>query len=65
MREVTGQILSWDGVSQQGVIVGSDKAYYTFTSKEWTEDQLPEVDGGVLVICENGRDAIKGGVPWD
>ena len=59
MKEVTGQILSWDGVSQQGVIEGSDGVLYPFSSKEWTEDQLPEVHGGVLVICQNGRNASR------
>ena len=59
MKEITGQILSWDGVSQQGVIKGIDGDRYPFTLEEWTEEQLPEVDGQVLVICENGRDASK------
>ena len=57
MKEVTGRILEWDGVSQQGTIEGSDGDCYPFTSKEWTEQQPPEVDGRVLVICRNGRDA--------
>ncbi len=59
MKEVTGRILAWDGDSQRGTIEGSDGACYPFTSKEWTEQQLPEVEGGVLVICQNGRDASQ------
>ena len=57
MREVKGRILSWDGASQQGVIEGDDGARYPFSSREWTEEGEPEAHGGVLVICENGRDA--------
>ena len=59
MKEVIGRILSWDGVSQQGTIEGSDGALYPFSSKEWTEEGVPEVHGGVLVICQNGRDASQ------
>ena len=59
MKEVTGRILSWDGVSQQGMIEGSDGAHYPFSSKEWTEEGLPEVNEGVLVVCQNGRDASQ------
>ena len=59
MKEVTGQILSWDGGSQQGVIDGSDGVLYPFSLKEWTQDELPEVHGGVRVICQNGRDASR------
>ena len=57
MREVKGRIVSWDGASQQEVIEGDDGARYPFSSREWTEEEEPEVHGGVLVICENGRDA--------
>ena len=59
MKEVTGRILSWDGVSQQGVIEGDDGAQYPFSAREWTEDGEPEVYGGVLVICQNGRDVSQ------
>ena len=34
MKEVTGRILSWDGVSQQGMIESSDGARYPFSSVE-------------------------------
>ena len=57
MKEVKGRIVSWDVASQQGVIEGDDSARYLFSSREWTEEEEPEVHGGVLVICENGRDA--------
>ena len=57
MKEVIGKILSWDGASKEGVIEDSNGARYPFTSKEWTEEEPPEVHGGVLVICQNGRDA--------
>ena len=59
MKEVTGRIQSWDEASQQGMIKGSDEVLYPFTLQEWTEEQLPEVEGGVLVICQNGRDASQ------
>ena len=59
MKELTGRVASWDDVAQQGTIEGSDGTTYSFTSKEWKDDQPPEVDGGVLVICENGRDASQ------
>ena len=38
MKEVTGRILSWDGVSQQGMIEGSDGAHYPFDlpPKNWS-----------------------------
>ena len=57
MKEVIGKILSWDGASKEGVIEDSNGARYPFTSKEWTEEEPPEVHDGVLVICQNGRDA--------
>ena len=57
MKEVKGRILSWDGASQQGAIEGDDGVLYPFSLREWTEERDPEVHGGVLVICENGRDA--------
>ena len=57
MRELTGTILSWDEVSHQGMVNGSDGSLYPFTAKEWAEKEQPEVHGGVLVICHNGRDA--------
>ena len=59
MREVTGRILSWDEVSQQGVIEGDDGARYPFSAREWTEEREPDVHEGVLVICQNGRDASR------
>lgn len=59
MKEITGQIKSWDEVEQQGVIEGGDGESYSFTSKEWTEQGPPEVHGDVLVICQNGRDASQ------
>ena len=59
MKEVTGRILSWNGVSQEGVIEGDDGILYPFSSKEWTEEQKPEAHGEVLVISQNGRDASK------
>ena len=59
MKEVIGRILSWGGVSHQGQIEGSDGTLYRFSSKEWTDEGLPEVDGQVLVICQNGRDASQ------
>ena len=55
MKEVTGRILSWDDGSSLGTIEGDDGAFFQFTSKEWMDEQPPEVGGGVLVICENGR----------
>ena len=57
MKEVTGQVKSWDGVSQRGMIEGDDGESYSFTAQQWKDVEEPEVDGGVLVICENGRDA--------
>ena len=59
MREVEGRILSWDGVSQQGVIEGDDGARYPFSERVWTEEGEPEVHERVLVICQNGRDASQ------
>ena len=59
MKEVMGRILSWDGASQEGMIEGSDGALYSFTVREWTEEQPPEVDGEVLAICQNGRDVSR------
>ena len=59
MKETTGQIISWDEVSRKGMIEGSDGTLYPFTEREWTEEEQPEVDGLVLVICPNGRDASQ------
>ena len=59
MKETTGQIKSWDETSGQGTIQGDDGETYSFTKKEWTENRQPEIHGGVLVICQNGRDASK------
>ena len=41
------------------MIEGSDGTLYPFTEREWTEEEQPEVDGLVLVICPNGRDASQ------
>ena len=59
MKETTGQIINWDETSGQGTIQGDDGKNYSFTKKEWTEDKQPEIHGGVLIICQNGRDASK------
>ena len=59
MKEVLGYILSWDPVSQQGMIEGDDGAQYSFTANEWKEEEQPEVQGEVLAICQNGRDVSK------
>ena len=56
MKEVTGRILSWDDGSKLGTIKSDDGAFYQFTSKEWMDEQPPEVGGEVLAICENGRE---------
>ena len=59
MKEIIGQIKSWDEAKKQGVIDGDDGKSYSFTSKEWKEQGQPELHGGVLVICQNGRDASQ------
>ena len=59
MKEITGQIKSWDEAEQRGVIEGADGKSYSFTLEEWTEQGQPEIHGGVLVICRNGRDASQ------
>ena len=59
MKEITGQIKSWDEAGKRGVIEGNDGKSYSFTSKEWKEQGQPEIHGGVLVICQNGRDASQ------
>ena len=59
MKEITGQIKTWDEASEQGTIRGDDRKTYRFTKKEWVEKEQPEIHGGVLVICQNGRDASK------
>ena len=42
------------------MIQGDDGNTYPFTKKEWAEeDHEPEIHGGVLVICQNGRNASK------
>ena len=55
MREVTGRILSWDEVSQQGVIEGDDGARYPFSAREWTEEGEPDVHEGVLNQSQGGN----------
>ena len=60
MKETTGLIKAWDPETGQGMIQGDDENTYPFTKKEWAEkDHEPEIDEGVLVICQNGRDASK------
>jgi hypothetical protein len=59
MKEEHGRITSWDAVAQRGTIEDSNGTRYTFSSREWKDDEPPEVDGHVLVICENGRDASQ------
>ena len=59
MNEVIGRIVSWDEASQDGVVEGDDGVHYPFSLKEWADNESPEVDGGVLVICQNGRDAAQ------
>ena len=59
MKEITGQIKSWNEASQQGEIEGDDGKSYSFTSEEWTENEPPELHGEVLVISQNGRDASQ------
>ena len=59
MKETTGQIMTWDETECRGVIEGADGKTYPFTSKEWVGQGQPEIHGGVLVICENGRDASQ------
>ena len=57
MKEVVGRIVNWDTALRQGLVRGDDETLYPFTSKEWMEEQPPEVDGGVLVLqsqIENG-----------
>lgn len=57
MKETTGQIKTWNKRSGQGTIKGDDGKTYDFTQKQWAEPTQPEIDGGVRVICQNGRDA--------
>ena len=59
MKELTGQIQSWDEASQRGEIEGDDGRSYSFTSEEWTENEQPKIQGGVLVISQNGREASQ------
>ena len=59
MKEINGRIISWDKSSERGEIQGHDGELYSFTNKEWIDDKQPEIDGGVLVICQNGRDPSK------
>lgn len=59
MKEITGQIKTWDETERRGVIEGADDKSYPFTWKEWKEQSQPEIHGGVLVICQNGRDASQ------
>ena len=59
MKETTGYIKTWNAATGQGVIQGYDGNFYPFAKKEWAEEDEPSVDGGVRVICQNGRDASK------
>ena len=60
MKETNGYIKTWDAETEQGMIQGDDGNTYSFTKKEWAEkDHEPEIHEGVLVICQNGRDASK------
>ena len=59
MKEVNGQIESWDETSERGIIQGDDGIIYPFTLNAWIGQGLPEVNGGVRVICQNGRDVSK------
>ena len=59
MKEVEGRIESWNKDSQKGIIAGDDGNSYPFTLQEWKDDDPPSIDGSVLVICENGRDASQ------
>lgn len=59
MKEVIGQIKSWDEAALRGEIEGEDGEAYSFTTQEWTEEEQPQVHGQVLVICQNGRDASQ------
>lgn len=60
MKELTGRIVDWNEDSGCGLICGDDDKSYPFTSREWKDpDSDPQVDGNVLVICANGRDASR------
>ena len=59
MKEIHGSIISWDKSLGRGEIQGYDGNIYSFTKKEWNDDNQPEINGRVLVICQNGRDASK------
>ena len=60
MKELTGTIAEWNEHTGRGVILGHDGNQYPFTEKEWDEpNHEPEIDGGVRLICQNGRDASK------
>ena len=59
MKEIHGGIISWDKSLRVGEIQGRDGKIYSFTKKEWNDDNQPEINGRVLVICQNGRDASK------
>ena len=57
MKETTGVIKAWDGT--KGTVKGDDEESYTFTTKEWGDNNDPEVGGSVRVISQNGRDAWR------
>ncbi|MXY21404.1 MAG: hypothetical protein F4Y49_08725 [Dehalococcoidia bacterium] len=59
MKETTGLITNWDEDSRKGIISGDDGGTYPFTLEEWKDEDPPGIDGAVLVICENGRDASQ------
>lgn len=70
MKEVKGQITTWNETTGQGTIRGDDGKSYSFTKKEWIEKHAPQIDGQVRVICQDGRNASKieylaiEGLPW-
>lgn len=70
MRELTGYILLWDEVTEQGKIQGDDGKTYCFTKKEWVDKHAPQTDGQVRVMCQDGRNASQieylpiEGWPW-
>ena len=70
MKELTGQILTWDEVTGKGKIQGNDGETYCFTKKEWVDKHEPQIGEQVRVICQDGRNASKieylpiEGWPW-
>ena len=59
MHKTTGLLQSWDPTRREGLVKGDDGKTYTFTRKEWVDSIDPEVDGAVIVLCENGRDVSR------